>query len=947
MTFDLLEPISISAIFILSFILIRKNFKVALYLLLAFSVLLHKELFSFYVWDLLPVRMFMFALLCSFAVDVVHKLLSKQGRTTLVSQYFKSTPSLLLIGLWTIYGLSLYFSLNLRASLLLYGFFTCVVVLFIIVLDKLKDNPDVSLKYIKAYIFIALALNIFGYFQLALYGVTGKIIGALWNVPNNIPRIGALFWDINHYGAFLSALLPIACVLTLTEKTKKAKIGYGLVSFSLLAGVLLTNSRSAWIMLFVSFVAFLLSLLFQKYGKKGIILLFTSMLLLAAGIGLAYSQKDGLFRLYVKQYFHYRVDSFDSHMLLLRGSFEIFEKYPILGGGYGGFFEHFSKTDVGPEFFGRDPAAFTTRVPAHTIWGEVLSGSGILGIGFFVLFISLIIGTLFYAARTAKDTRVFLLCSAMSSVLIGWLTAGIFYSYNSEFFWLIWVLFFSYGTSIAKIDSSYKKVIEYFYNSGAFPKIVILTLGAGLIFWSLGATHLIPWDEAIYAKIAKNMVTSGEYISQVWKPQSFWYEKPPLYMWIEALFMSIFGFTSFAARFGSAIFGFLTLVLTYKIAEKLFSRAAAFISVLSLVTTIHFLYYSRAGMLDVTATFFVTLTVYLYLLAKEREKVWYVLCMGAAVGFAAMTKGVVGLLPFPLLFMFELFSKKKLKISSYIYILISFCLIALPWHLEMYRRFGQDFLNSYIGYHVVDRAVTAIEDKGNPAWWYLIILKVSMRVWFISLLAAIPFAIVRLFKKDNRTLPFLIWFFFVLGLFSAAQSKLVWYIIPLYPAAAILNGYFLDSALNFVLERFPKNWRMSLKLISLYILMLFSLTYLVMNKELAYPSDATGSPIRLMKLKEAMATKVTGPDSRVYLDRVELPLALFYLDTPFNIVDFSAKHVNRVPVVSDDQSLVLITKKGRFSETVATYNYPPVVVAEDGDWVLWYMPPRDSIKTSN
>jgi hypothetical protein len=56
----------------------------------------------------------------------------------------------------------------------------------------------------------------------------------------------------------------------------------------------------------------------------------------------------------------------------------------------------------------------------------------------------------------------------------------------------------------------------------------------------------------------------------------------------------------------------------------------------------------------------------------------------------------------------------------------------------------------------------AIEDKGNPIWWYVIILKVSMRIWFISLMPALIFALIRLFKRDYKAAPFLFWFTLIL-----------------------------------------------------------------------------------------------------------------------------------------------------------------------------------------
>lgn len=387
MTF--IEPVVILVIFSLSFILIRKNFNAAIYLMLILSVLLHKELFSFFRWDLLPIRMFTFALLCSFAVDIVIKVISKSGRSEIARGYFKNPFVLLLGTLWLINGASIIFSLNLKASILLYGFFTTMVIAFITLYKKLENDPSQSLKYIKFYISLAFLLTLFGYFQYYLYTSTGKIIGALWNVPNNFPRIGATFWDVNHYGAFLAALLPVSAAFVLIEKKLKSKIYYFIISTSLLVSLLITNSRTAWIMAFISFITFLLVLLITRFGKKGILILLTPLVAISITVSVMYSQKDSPFRAAVKQYFHYRLDSFDSHILLLTGTFEIFQEHPILGGGYGGFFEHFSKTKSGPIFFGRDPVALTTRVPAHTIWGEVMADTGAVGFGYFCFLLCL------------------------------------------------------------------------------------------------------------------------------------------------------------------------------------------------------------------------------------------------------------------------------------------------------------------------------------------------------------------------------------------------------------------------------------------------------------------------------------------------------------------------------------------------------------------------------
>jgi len=69
---------------------------------------------------------------------------------------------------------------------------------------------------------------------------------------------------------------------------------------------------------------------------------------------------------------------------------------------------------------------------------------------------------------------------------------------------------------------------------------------------------------------------------------------------------------------------------------------------------------------------------------------------------------------------------------------------------------------------------------------------------------------------------------------------------------------------------------------------------------------------------------------------MDIPLAMYYTDGSFNILDFRADRYDRVPIPVYDQPTVLLTKKGRFSENVVGFNYKPVVVEERGDWVLWY-----------
>ena len=74
----------ILVIFIASYILILRNFKLSLYVLIVLSVLLHKELFSFYKWDLMPVRVFMLGLLCAGITKIYFHVAKTQSLRTVV-----------------------------------------------------------------------------------------------------------------------------------------------------------------------------------------------------------------------------------------------------------------------------------------------------------------------------------------------------------------------------------------------------------------------------------------------------------------------------------------------------------------------------------------------------------------------------------------------------------------------------------------------------------------------------------------------------------------------------------------------------------------------------------------------------------------------------------------------------------------------------------------------
>lgn len=323
-----------------------------------------------------------------------------------------------------------------------------------------------------------------------------------------------------------------------------------------------------------------------------------------------------------------------------------------------------------------------------------------------------------------------------------------------------------------------------------------LAIAGVYIFWQLGKSHLIEFDEGIYAVIAKNIVLSGDLLKLNLNLAVPWLDKPPLYFWLSALVMKLFGFTTLAARLPSALFGLGTVFLTFLLGRKLFNLRTGFISALVLASTVGFLYYSRLGMVDVTLTFFLTGAILFFYLGLSQPR--YFFLMGLFLGLGLMTKNFIGLLDYLVIFLYFVFSRswksfapaaKKIFLRG---IVISL-LVALPWHLYMLFRYGRTFFDVYFFYHTFSRVGQVIEGESAPLFWYVTVIRTQFRIWFGFLLTGLIWAFWKLKGKDGRfLLPILTTSIIFVG-FSLSQSKLIWFILPIYPSLSLIVGSFLGS----------------------------------------------------------------------------------------------------------------------------------------------------------
>ena len=137
-----------------------------------------------------------------------------------------------------------------------------------------------------------------------------------------------------------------------------------------------------------------------------------------------------------------------------------------------------------------------------------------------------------------------------------------------------------------------------------------IILGAALLFLPLlGKVALFDWDEVNFAEIAREMIVTKDYLNVQINYQPFW-EKPPLFMWMQVLAMKLFGVNEFAARFPNAVCGMLTLLILFNIGKNIHSHKMGLIWVLVYAGSILPFFYFKSGIIDPWFNFFIFFGIY-------------------------------------------------------------------------------------------------------------------------------------------------------------------------------------------------------------------------------------------------------------------------------------------------------------------------------------------------
>ncbi len=341
--------------------------------------------------------------------------------------------------------------------------------------------------------------------------------------------------------------------------------------------------------------------------------------------------------------------------------------------------------------------------------------------------------------------------------------------------------------------------------------------------WNLGNIGLVDETEPLFAEAARQMNVTGNWITPYFNGETR-FDKPPLIYWLMAIAYRCLGVNEWAVRFPSALaaiglmgLGFYTLRYfgVYPSSQNLepttSDRASlpqskqlwlsAWLGAAMIALNPQTIAWARTGVSDMLLTGCMCSALLAFFIAyaepePQRKSRWY-LAFYVLASLAVLTKGPVGIvLPGLVISLFLLYLgnwRAVLQEMQLFWGSIVFLLISVPWYVLVIGANGQKYINSFFGYHNLERFTSVVNNHSAPWFFYFLVVPIAFAPWSVYL----PLAIVKL-RFWNRSywcnqprssqlgLFSLFWIAVIFGFFTIAVTKLPSYVLPVMPGTAIL-----------------------------------------------------------------------------------------------------------------------------------------------------------------
>ena len=327
--------------------------------------------------------------------------------------------------------------------------------------------------------------------------------------------------------------------------------------------------------------------------------------------------------------------------------------------------------------------------------------------------------------------------------------------------------------------------------------ILIIIAGALFFIPGTGGVRLFDWDEINFAESAREMLLTGDWFNVRINFEPFW-EKPPLFIWAQALSMSVFGVNEFAARFPNAVIGIVTLLVLFNIGRK--RENTRFGVLWALMYSISFLpfFYFKSGIIDPWFNLFIFLGIYFFSRYTDPEasglRMRHAALSALSMGLAILTKGPVAFLIFCLCFLVWLITRRFMFSFRWKDVAVYLLVLALAggsWFIALAATGHTDVIQDFVAYQI---RLFETKDAGHGGFL------LYHFVWlFFGVTPASVFALPVLFKRDEKDNLFrwmAVSFWVVLILFTIVRTKIVHYSSFCYFPLSFMGAWAVERMLD-------------------------------------------------------------------------------------------------------------------------------------------------------
>lgn len=325
-----------------------------------------------------------------------------------------------------------------------------------------------------------------------------------------------------------------------------------------------------------------------------------------------------------------------------------------------------------------------------------------------------------------------------------------------------------------------------------------------LIFSFAWQDTILFTDEIIYEDIAYHMAATGDWLTPKLEGK-IWLERPPLYFWLTAAIFKFAPLAPLSRRIVTLILAVGTVILTYRLAAYFYNRKTALFSALSLTFTPLFLYFTKTANLDIPNAFFILLTIFAYLKAKQNPR--WLLLSALSQGLGFLNRSFLSLTPLAVIALDQLFFvKKRFSFFAFLNFLFIILLITLPWHIYIFSRHPALFLDRYLFFNLKDHLL--LQTPGHEPLTAIDFLAKTL-VLYNPLILALPLSLL-LNRKWLRPPPLLLALITIpLFTLTLSQTRHEWYALQLLPPLSILSGRALNDLAAYFSSKSSPAWELA------------------------------------------------------------------------------------------------------------------------------------------